>query len=41
VKGEGKFYRKVTPGAWGDDLTAEQVQIVEELTRPLLKQFYP
>ena len=40
-KGEGKFYRKATPGSWHDDLTAEQVQIVEETTRPLLERFYP
>jgi hypothetical protein len=40
-KGEGKFRRKATPGSWRSDLTAEQVRIVEETTRPLLEQFYP
>jgi hypothetical protein len=40
-KGEGKFYRKATPGGWRVDLTPEQVQIVEEKTAPLLKEFYP
>jgi hypothetical protein len=40
-KGEKKFYRKATPGAWREDLTSEQVRIVEEVTRPLLEEFYP
>ena len=40
-KGEGKFHRKATPGGWREDLTAEQVGIVEEITAPLLKEFYP
>jgi sulfotransferase family protein len=39
-KGEGKFRRKATPGSWREDLTAEQVRIVEEETRPLLEEFY-
>ena len=39
-KGEGKFRRKASPGSWREDLTPEQVQIVEEETRPLLQQFY-
>ena len=40
-KGEGKFHRKATPGGWREDLTPEQVRIVEEITAPLLKEFYP
>ncbi len=40
-KGEGKFFRKASPGGWRDDLTPEQARIVEEITRPLLKEFYP
>ncbi len=40
-KGEGKFYRKATPGGWREDLTPEQVQIVESITAPLLEEFYP
>jgi hypothetical protein len=40
-KGEGKFYRKATPGGWEEDLTPEQVGIVAEVTRPLLEEFYP
>jgi hypothetical protein len=40
-KGEGKFYRKASPGGWQEDLTPEQAQIVERITAPLLKEFYP
>ncbi|MDP9412334.1 MAG: sulfotransferase domain-containing protein [Actinomycetota bacterium] len=40
-KGEGKFYRKATPGGWQEELTPEQVRIVEEITAPLLREFYP
>jgi hypothetical protein len=40
-KGEGKFYRKATPGGWREDLTPEQAQIVERITAPLLNEFYP
>jgi hypothetical protein len=40
-KGEGKFYRKATPGEWRKDLTPDQVKIVEDITAPLLKEFYP
>ena len=40
-KGEGKFYRKATPGGWQEDLTPEQAQIVERITAPLLNEFYP
>ncbi len=39
-KGEGKFYRKASPGGWREDLTPEQVQIVERTTAPLLEEFY-
>jgi hypothetical protein len=40
-KGEGKFYRKASPGGWKDDLTPEQARIVERVTAPLLEQLYP
>lgn len=39
-KGEGKFYRKATPDAWREDLTPEHVKVVEDVTAPLLKEFY-
>jgi sulfotransferase family protein len=39
-KGEGKIFRKATPGGWKEDLTTQQVQIVEKISRPLLEKFY-
>jgi hypothetical protein len=39
-KGRGKFYRKATPGAWREDLTPEQAQMVEDITAPLMREFY-
>lgn len=39
-KGEGRFYRKAAPGGWREDLTPDQVEIVEDITAPLLKEFY-
>ena len=40
-KGEGKFYRKASPGSWREDLTPEQAEMVERVTAPLLKELYP
>lgn len=40
-KGRGKFYRKASPGGWREDLTPHQVRVVEEITAPLLAEFYP
>ncbi len=40
-KGEGKFYRKATPGSWREDLTPEQVETIEKITAPLLNELYP
>ncbi|HEV8044797.1 MAG TPA: sulfotransferase [Rubrobacter sp.] len=40
-KGSGKFYRKGKAGSWREDLSPGQVKIVEEVTAPLLKEFYP
>lgn len=40
-KGAGKIRRKATPGGWREDLTPQQARIVEEVTRPLLEEFYP
>lgn len=39
-KGEGKFYRKASPGSWKEDLTPRQVQIVEKITSPLIEEYY-
>jgi hypothetical protein len=41
MKGQGKFYRKASPGGWQEDLTIRQVEIVEEITAPLLDAYYP
>jgi hypothetical protein len=40
-KGEGKFHRKATPGGWREDLTPDQVEIVERVAGPLLGELYP
>lgn len=40
-KGEGKFYRKASPGGWREDLSPEQIAIVEKTTVPILREFYP
>jgi hypothetical protein len=40
-KGKGKKRRKAKPGGWREDLTPRQVRIVEEITSPLLQEFYP
>ena len=40
-KGEGKFHRKAKPGGWREDLTPRQIDIVEDITAPLLSEFYP
>ncbi len=40
-KGSGKFFRKGQAGGWKEDLTPKQVAIVEKITAPLLKEFYP
>jgi hypothetical protein len=39
-KGEGEILRKATPGGWKEDLTIEQVELVERATAPVLKEFY-
>lgn len=40
-KGKGRFHRKATPGGWREDLTPNQVKIVENTTAPLINEFYP
>jgi LPS sulfotransferase NodH len=40
-KGEGKKRRKAKPGGWREDLTSRQAEIVEDITAPLLNEFYP
>lgn len=39
-KGKGKFFRKATPGSWREELTPEQIEVVERITAPILNEFY-
>jgi hypothetical protein len=39
-KGQGKFNRKATPGGWREDLSSEQIKIIEDITGPLLSEYY-
>ncbi len=39
-KGQGKFYRKASPGGWREDLSPKQIETVERVAAPILKQFY-
>jgi hypothetical protein len=39
-KGPGTLRRKATPGGWQEDLTPEQVEIVERENAQILEQFY-
>jgi hypothetical protein len=40
MKGEGKFFRKATPGGWREDLTPEQAKMVERIASPVVAEFY-
>lgn len=40
-RGQGKFHRKASPGGWKEDLTSEEALKVEEITGPILREFYP
>lgn len=39
-KGPGTVRRRGTSGGWREDLTPEQVEIVERITAPILDEFY-
>jgi GT2 family glycosyltransferase len=39
-KGKDKFFRKAQPGGWRDDLSPEQIGLIEEITRPILSRYY-
>jgi hypothetical protein len=39
-KGSGKFYRKAAPGGWREDLSPVQIKLVEDITGPILSEFY-
>lgn len=38
-KGQGKFYRKATPGGWKEDLSPEEAETVEEICEDLMHRF--
>ena len=40
-KGPNRPRRKARPGGWQEDLTPEQARIVEEITAPIMTEFYP
>jgi O-antigen biosynthesis protein len=39
-KGLGKVYRKAQPGSWREDLSPEQITIIEKITGPVLSKYY-
>ena len=39
-KGAGKAHRKASPGGWREDLTPQQSERVEQITAPILDEFY-
>jgi hypothetical protein len=39
-KGAGKSHRKASPGSWSEDLTPEQAASIEQITVPILDEFY-
>jgi hypothetical protein len=39
-KGPGRFYRKAKPGGWKEELTKEQTAVIEEITGPIIEEFY-
>lgn len=39
-KGPGKAKRKAKPGGWQEDLSPEQIEVVESVTAPFIDGFY-
>ena len=39
-KGKDKFFRKAQTGSWRDDLSPEQIEIIEDITGPILSKYY-
>jgi Sulfotransferase domain len=39
-KGKDKFFRKAQPGSWKDDLSPEQIKLIEDITGPILSKYY-
>jgi hypothetical protein len=40
-EGAGRLYPEATPRNWRENLTPEQVEVVEMVSAPLLDDFYP
>jgi hypothetical protein len=39
-KGKDKFFRKAQPGGWKEDLSPDQIKLIEDITAPLLSRYY-
>ena len=39
-KGKDKFFRKAQPGGWKEDLSPDQIKLIEDITGPLLSRYY-
>jgi GT2 family glycosyltransferase len=39
-KGKDKFFRKAQPEGWRDDLSLEQIRLIEDITGPILSKYY-
>jgi len=39
-KGKDKFFRKAQPGGWKDDLSQDQIRLIEDITGPLLSRYF-
>ena len=39
-KGKDKFFRKAQPEGWRDDLSPEQIRLIEDITGPILLRYY-
>ncbi len=39
-KGKNKFFRKAQPEGWREDLTPQQIKLIEDITGPILSKYY-
>ena len=39
-KGKDKFFRKARPGGWRDDLSSEQIRLIEGITGRIISKYY-
>jgi hypothetical protein len=39
-KGKDKFFRKAQPGGWRDDLSSEQIRLIEGITGRIISKYY-